>query len=54
MVSSRMAYKFRYSEEQMRLVLEDLTSKSLSLNKASIKYNITKSTLSMKLSGKTN
>lgn len=40
-------------KEQMRLALEDVTSKSLSLNKASVKYNIPKSTLSMKLSGKT-
>uniref|UniRef100_A0A2S2NUN9 Jerky-like n=1 Tax=Schizaphis graminum TaxID=13262 RepID=A0A2S2NUN9_SCHGA len=48
-----MANKFKYSEEQMRLALEDVTSKSLSLNKASVKYNIPKSTLSMKLSGKT-
>jgi len=51
--SFRIANKFKYSEEQMRLALEDVTSKSLSLNKASIKYNIPKSTLPMKLSGKT-
>ncbi|KAL4143696.1 hypothetical protein QTP88_005996 [Uroleucon formosanum] len=37
----------------MQLALEDVTSKSLSINKASIKYSIPKSTLSMKLSGKT-
>jgi len=48
-----MANKFKYSEEQLRLALDDVTSKSLSLNKASVKYNIPKSTLSMKLSGKT-
>jgi len=48
-----MANKFKYSEEQMQLALENVTSKSLSLNKLSIKYNIPKSTLSMKLSGKT-
>jgi len=48
-----MDKKFKYSEEQMQLSLEGITSKSLSLNKASIKYNISKSTLSMKLSGKT-
>jgi len=48
-----MANTFKYSEEQMRLVLEDVTSKSLSLNKASIKYNIPKSTLSVKIPGKT-
>lgn len=50
MVYFRMANKFKYAEKQMRLALEKVTSKSLSLNKASIKY---KSTLSMKLSGKT-
>jgi len=37
----------------MQLALGDITSKLLSINKASIKYGILKSTLSMKISGKT-
>lgn len=47
-----MAKKFKYSEEDMKSALADINSKVLSLNKAAAQYGIPKSTLSMKLSGK--
>ncbi|VVC29747.1 DNA binding HTH domain, Psq-type,Homeobox domain-like [Cinara cedri] len=40
-------------EEQLRFTLEYVTSKSLSLNKAAIKYNIPKSTVPMSITVKT-
>jgi len=48
-----MAKKFKYSIEDMKSALADINNKILSLDKAAAQYGIPKSTLSMKLSGKT-
>jgi hypothetical protein len=48
-----MAKKFKYTIEDMKSALADINNKILSLNKAAAQYGIPKSTLSMKLSGKT-
>jgi len=48
-----MAKKFKYSETDIESALTDINNKVLSLNKAAVKYGVPKSTLSMKISGKT-
>ncbi|KAF0705721.1 Jerky-like, partial [Aphis craccivora] len=50
---NKMAKKFKYSIEDMKSALADINNKILSLDKAAAQYGIPKSTLSMKLSGKT-
>ncbi|CAI6353666.1 unnamed protein product [Macrosiphum euphorbiae] len=47
-----MAIKFKYSVEDLDSALKDIRDTKLSINKAAVKYGIPKSTLSIKLSGK--
>jgi len=47
-----MAIKFKYSVEDLASALKEIKDTKISINKAALKYGIPKSTLSMKLSGK--
>lgn len=47
-----MANKIKYTVFDLETALKDINDKLLSINKVAIKYGVSKSTLSMKLSGK--